>query len=471
MGGPPSDRTTADFVPPEPDSLSEIAIPAKGTLLHGKYRVEGVIGIGGMGLVVAARHELLKKRVAIKMLLPEFARNVDVRTRFEREAQAAFSLKSEHICRVLDAGELDNGQLFITMEYLKGEDLGTILKQRGKLTVHEAVEYILQACEGLAEAHESDVVHRDLKPTNLLIVERKDGTPCLKIIDFGISKLESDGSGELTQTNAYMGSPLYSSPEQIVSARAVTSKSDLWSLGVILYQLLTGALPFPMSEDMGLLVNAIRHNEPVPLLSREPSLDPALEGIVRRCLQKDPAARYATAADLFNALLPLAGPRPVLSLTSSGGYPRFAVTPATGLPAAEPYAPTAALDRGFSPHALPTVAGPGDLATRHTLVTRGRDEDAGKSGWVSIVALIGAAVMVGFVAWRAQRGHAAPPPAPVVPVETIAAPPEATELVPSASAAPIVSSRPVRIPRRAVPHASTKPPPPIAPSFRDPTVH
>ena len=470
MGGPPSDRTTADFVPPEPDSLSEIAIPAKGTLLHGKYRVEGVIGIGGMGLVVAARHELLKKRVAIKMLLPEFARNVDVRMRFEREAQAAFSLKSEHICRVLDAGELENGQLFITMEYLKGEDLGTILKERGKLTVHEAVEYVLQACEGLAEAHESDVVHRDLKPTNLLIVQRKDGTPCLKIIDFGISKLESDGSGELTQPHAYMGSPLYSSPEQIVSARAVTAKSDLWSLGVILYQLLTGALPFPMSEDMNLLVNAIRHNEPVPLLSREPSLDPALEGIVRRCLQKDPSARYATAVDLFNALLPLAGPRPVLSLTSSGGYPRFAVTPATGIPAAEPYAPTSPLDPGFS-HARPTLAGPGDLATRHTLVTRGRHEEAGKGSWVSALALIGAAVMVGVVAWRSQRVHVAPPPAPVVPAETIAAPSVATE-VPSASVAPVVSSRPVRIPRSAVPRSSaTKPPGPITPSFRDPTVH
>ncbi len=469
MEDPPSDRTTADFEPPEPDSLSEIAIPAKGTLLHGKYRVEGVIGIGGMGLVVAARHELLKKRVAIKMLLPEFARNVDVRARFEREAQAAFSLKSEHICRVLDAGELENGQLFITMEYLKGEDLGTILKERGKLTVHEAVEYVLQACEGLAEAHDSDVIHRDLKPTNLLIVQRKDGTPCLKIIDFGISKLEGDGSGELTQTHAYMGSPQYSSPEQIVSARAVTAKSDLWSLGVILYQLLTGALPFPMSEDMSLLVNAIRHNEAVPLLSRDPWLDPALEGIVRRCLQKDPAARYASAADLFSALLPLAGPRPVLSLTSSGGYPRFTVTPTTGLPAAEPYAPTAALDPGFR-RALPTVVGPSDLATRHTLVTRGRDEETGKSSWVSLLALVGAAVMVGFVGWRSQRAHLAP--AHAVPAETIAAPSIATELVPSASASPVVSSRPVRIPRSAVPaHASTKVPPPITPSFRDVTAH
>ncbi|MDB4995578.1 MAG: uncharacterized protein JWM74_3010, partial [Myxococcaceae bacterium] len=151
MGGPPGTKPTT----PQPAALAELAIPPVGTVLLGKYRVEGTIGVGGMGFVVAAFHETLKKRVAMKMLLPELARRKDVRARFEREAQAAFSLKSEHICRVLDAGELPNGQLFITMEYLKGDDLGALLKQRGgKLPVDEAIEYILQACEGLSEAHE-----------------------------------------------------------------------------------------------------------------------------------------------------------------------------------------------------------------------------------------------------------------------------------------------------------------------------
>jgi serine/threonine-protein kinase len=458
---------------PEPESLSEIPIPGKGTLLHGKYRVEGVIGIGGMGLVVAARHEILKKRVAIKMLLPGLARNLELRARFEREAQAAFSLKSEHVCRVLDAGELENGQLFITMEYLKGEDLGTILEKRGKLPMHEALEYMLQACEGLAEAHESEVVHRDLKPSNLIIVQRRDGTPCLKIIDFGVSKLSDDATGELTRTQMYMGSPQYSAPEQLMSARAATSQSDLWSIGVILYQLLTGALPFPMSDDMSFLVNAIRHNEPLPLLARDPSLHPALEGIVRRCLQKDPAARYASAVDLAAALLPLAGPRPILSVTGSGGYPRYVETPRDGVPAAAPFAVTAVEDvRRVAPTALPTIAGPADLATRHALVRGQASEEHGKVSFLSMVAVIGAAVMVGFIAWRSQYPSAAtPPPEPMAPSATTTAAAPTPEPVPSASVAPLPSAlRPTRIPRTAVPHGTVAPKPtagPITPAFRD----
>jgi serine/threonine-protein kinase len=419
---------------PAPAPPPDLGVPATGTLLLGKYRVEGVIGIGGMGVVVAAFHELLKRRVAMKMLLPELAQRTDVRARFEREAQAAFSLKNEHICRVLDAGQLESGQPFITLEYLKGDDLGAIARQRGKLPMNEAVEYILQACEGLAEAHEQDVVHRDIKPSNLIVVTRRDGTPCLKIIDFGISKLRDDDSGEeLTQANAYLGSPLYSSPEQLFSAHAATAKSDLWSLGVILYQLLTGVHPFSSSDDLRQLTNAIRHNEAAPLRLHEASIDPGLEDVMSRCLQKDPAARHASAADLFEALLPFAGPRPTLSLTSSGGYPRFSATPVNGLPAANPFATTAAAATNVP------------IVVRRPAVVE-EEDDSGKVGWVSILALIAAAATVAFVAWRSQQKVLVHAPVAAPPSASIAAAPIPSE-VPSASAAPVASSRPTHLPR------------------------
>ena len=247
----PSDEepVTGRAPPATDDAFAGLPIPSKGTLLLGKYRVEGVIGIGGMGVVVAARHEHLNERVALKMLLPRFAELPETRKRFQREAQAAYKLRSEHVCRVIDAGELEDGTPFIAMEFLKGEDLAAELRKKKRLPIAEAVDYLLQACEALGEAHANDIVHRDLKPANLVIVTRKDTTRCLKLIDFGISKVATDTSSDLTNTYGYLGSPSYSAPEQFESTRALTASGDLWSLGVILYELVCGKRPFDFASD------------------------------------------------------------------------------------------------------------------------------------------------------------------------------------------------------------------------------
>ncbi len=309
----PSDEepVTGRAPPATDDAFSGLPIPAKGTLLLGKYRVEGVIGIGGMGVVVAARHEHLNERVALKMLLPRFAELTETRKRFQREAQAAYKLRSEHICRVIDAGELEDGTPFIAMEFLKGEDLAAELRKKKRLPIAEAVDYLLQACEALGEAHANDIVHRDLKPANLVIVTRKDATRCLKLIDFGISKVATDTSSELTNTYGYLGSPSYSAPEQFASTRALTASGDLWSLGVILYELVCGKRPFDFaSEGLAEMAAVIVATPAIPLSVRDPSVDPRFEQVVMKCLEKDPEDRYPRVRELAEALAPFASAPP-----------------------------------------------------------------------------------------------------------------------------------------------------------------
>src|SRR3954454_18638740 len=218
---------------------------AEGRVLAGKYRIERVLGRGGMGVVVAAHHIHLDEKVAIKFLLPEAVANAEVLGRFVREARAAVRIKSEHVARVSDVGTLEGGEPYMVMEYLEGSDLAEWLLQRGALPVEQAVEFLLQASEAIAEAHALGIVHRDLKPANLFVVRRADGLLSIKVLDFGISKVTdaSMAAGAATSTLALMGSPLYMSPEQMESARTADARSDIWSLGVILYELLTGACP------------------------------------------------------------------------------------------------------------------------------------------------------------------------------------------------------------------------------------
>ncbi len=185
---------------------------APGTLLAGKYRVDRVLGQGGMGVVVAATHVYLGQRVALKFLLPQFLDNQTTVERFLREARASAALRGEHVCRVSDVGTLETGSPYIVMELLDGSDLATILTSHGPVPVELASHYVLQACVGLAEAHGLGIVHRDLKPANLFVTRRPDGTPLVKVLDFGIAKAQHDGSFDLTQTATVMGSPGYMSP-------------------------------------------------------------------------------------------------------------------------------------------------------------------------------------------------------------------------------------------------------------------
>jgi serine/threonine-protein kinase len=269
----------------------------EGEVLLGKYVVEKVLGMGGMGVVVAAHHLQLDERVALKFLLPDAAANPQVVARFLREARAAAKIKSEHVTRVFDVGTMENGSPFLVMEYLDGQDLAALIASSGPCAPDVAVDYVLQACEAIAEAHAAGVVHRDLKPHNLFLSRRADGSPCVKVLDFGISKATASPAAAMTSTAAMMGSPLYMSPEQMVSARDVDPRSDIWALGIILYELLAGKTPFD-AETMPQLVLQVTQHPPRMLRVDRPDAPPGLEAAINRCLEKSPAARYQNVADL-----------------------------------------------------------------------------------------------------------------------------------------------------------------------------
>jgi tRNA A-37 threonylcarbamoyl transferase component Bud32 len=285
--------------------------PTPGLVVAEKYRVDAVIGEGGMGIVVAATHLGLDQRVAVKFLLPEAARNADVVERFQREARIAAKVKSEHVARVSDVGAVDDGTPFIVMEHLEGADLSAILKHDGALPVEEACEITLQACEALAEVHAAGIVHRDLKPSNLFVTRRSDGTPCVKLLDFGISKLtDATGDGDdpaLTATATIMGSPAYMSPEQLRSTREVDARADVWSLGAVLYEAVTGRGAF-QRETVAQVFAMIASEDPAPPSSVREAVPPALERAILGCLVRDAAAR-STLVDLARGLVDLAPER------------------------------------------------------------------------------------------------------------------------------------------------------------------
>jgi serine/threonine-protein kinase len=278
-----------------------------GDILAGKYRVEQVLGVGGMGVVVAAFHMQLGQRVALKFLLPQGLANTQVVARFEREARAAAQLRSEHVARVIDVGHLENGGgPYIVMELLGGTDLSDLLIARENLPEDEAVDYVIQACEAIAEAHALGIVHRDLKPKNLFVTQRVDGTPLVKVLDFGISKTKADDLS-LTGTTEVIGSPNYMSPEQLRASREVDARSDIWSIGAILYELLGGRVPF-VAETLTQLCSMVLTEPPRPLEELRPDVHPELRRVVDKCLQKRPDDRFSNVGELAMALAPFATP-------------------------------------------------------------------------------------------------------------------------------------------------------------------
>lgn len=277
-----------------------------GTILAGKYRVDRTIGTGGMGVVVEATDTRLERRVAIKFLLPEYAEHAEAASRFMREARAAVKIKSDHSARVIDVGTLENGSPYMVMEYLEGADLAQILERDGVLSVEDAALYVIQACEAVAEAHSHGIVHRDLKPANLFLAQQPDGSVRIKVLDFGISKVaETQKDHSLTRTSSMMGSPLYMSPEQMRSTRNVDLRTDIWALGVIFYEMVTGSLPFIASSVPELSAKVLLE-EHEPLSSRRPDLPVALERVVARALCKSPADRFPSIAEFAMELLPFA---------------------------------------------------------------------------------------------------------------------------------------------------------------------
>jgi serine/threonine protein kinase len=287
--------------------MSEVDV-IEGRVLSGKFRVLQRIGAGGMGVVYAAQHLLLDERVAIKFLSTA-ALNAEAVARFEREARAAAKIKSEHVVRMLDVGYLESGAPYMVMEFLDGEELGEYLRRVGPLAVDVAVDFVLQACIAMADAHAAGIVHRDLKPSNLFCVQRSDGTTLIKVLDFGISK-QTRASGEamgdsITRTGTMLGSPLYMSPEQMRQARNVDTRTDIWSLGVVLFELLAGSVPFSATAYGELAIKIA--TEPAPeLRSLRAEVPRALQTVVETCLQKEREHRPANVAELATLLLPFA---------------------------------------------------------------------------------------------------------------------------------------------------------------------
>jgi serine/threonine protein kinase len=412
-----------------------MSAPSEGDVLAGKFRIERVLGVGGMGMVVSAMHIHLDERVAIKFLLPEALANPEAVARFGREARAAVKIKSEHVARVIDVGALETGAPYMVMELLRGRDLGQQLRETGALPLALAVEYVLQACEALAEAHAMGIVHRDLKPANLFLTMRADGSPCVKVLDFGISKVAApSGSGSdmgMTRTQSIMGSPLYMSPEQMASARDVDQRSDVWAIGTVLYELITGRVPFE-AETMPQLCTLILHREPPPLRSVRPELPEAIEAVIMRCLRKDRAQRYpnvgALARDLA-AFAPDAGPRSaerISRVLSSSGMS------STELSSSNLDAHTAASNTGSQ-------------AWGATKVSRSK-----RAVWLSLLAAAGLTA-VGVLIWRGSGSGAVPAPdvsaaaAPKPPAEPTTAA-AAPALAPTAVVTPATATAPAAPP-------------------------
>lgn len=330
-----------------------------GDIIAGKYRVDRILGQGGMGVVVAATHVELREVRALKFLLPSSLKNGESVERFRREARTVLKLKSEHIARVLDVGKLENGAPYMVMEYLHGQDLGEALKQHGPYPLETAVLYVVQAMEAVAEAHAKGIIHRDLKPANLYLTTLPSGMPCVKVLDFGISKIakESKEDVDMTNTSAVLGSPQFMSPEQMRASRDVDLRTDIWALGVILYQLTTGKFPFRGRSSTEIIANmfTVRPEPPSRLV---PRLPPKFDEVVMRCLRLEATDRFATIPDLAQALAPLAPPAASFTLERIARYANpDALKTGTGFPAADP---STASEDLFTPN--PSM--PGDWLAR-----------------------------------------------------------------------------------------------------------
>lgn len=295
---PPRDEpheSGADTPPPD----SELPV-RPGDVLSGRYTIDRVLASGGMGVVCLGRHVELEQPVAIKFLKRELARNRVVVQRFLNEARAAASLRSEHVVRVMDVAQLESGRPYLVMEHLDGEDLGALVDREGALAPDRALGYVLDVCAALAEAHAAGIIHRDIKPENLILCTNA-GRDVVKVVDFGLAKrIDASRAKVVTDPKEGMGSPCYMSPEQIATPHAVDARTDIWSLGVVLYRLVSGVLPFDgdsVTEVCARVLNAV----PRPLPHFRPELA-SLDFIVRRCLEKNRDLRFRSVEELATAI-------------------------------------------------------------------------------------------------------------------------------------------------------------------------
>ena len=283
-----------------------------GDIIAGKYEVIELIGAGAVGYVIAARRIDLGDKIAIKILRPELRAHDELVWRFMQEARTAVMIQSQHVVRIFDVGFLHHLGPFIAMEYLDGKDLGGVIAERGPLPVALAVEYVLQACEALATAHACGVIHRDVKPENLFMTRSLQGMDVIKVLDFGISKVLLAGTANPRTPHAVtmssVGSPMYMSPEQVRASKDLDCRCDIWGLGCVLYELLTGNPAFD-ALTLTELVSKILERDPAPVRSLRADVAPELEAVVFRCLHKYRDLRFASIGELAVDLCPFASER------------------------------------------------------------------------------------------------------------------------------------------------------------------
>jgi serine/threonine-protein kinase len=419
--------------------------PAPGDLVAGKYIVDGVIGMGAAGYVVAAHHPELRQRVAVKLLRASRAGHPSMAERMMREARAVVGMQSEHVVRVMDVGRDRSGLPYLVMEHLEGSDLSEVLKKRRKLPVEEAVDYVLQACDAIAEAHARGIVHRDLKPGNLFLTRRVDGSPLVKVLDFGISKATGlephDMELSLTETAAILGSPTYMSPEQVRSAKKVDHRTDIWALGVILFKLIGGDAPF-VAETFSALCAAIYADSPARLRDLTPEVPEGLERAILRCLEKEQDKRFGSIAELAEAIAPYGSDRGRASIQRIvRGVPAPAPSgnafdPSEDVVPARVQLPSTMVLEGSFPGVVTHKPKP----RRGLFVV----------GFVAIALASGGAVVLYKMQPRPKVETAQPPPEPTIPVTTTSAaaapaPPPSTAPSASASVAPPKPKKPATL--------------------------
>ncbi|HEU4535490.1 MAG TPA: serine/threonine-protein kinase, partial [Polyangiaceae bacterium] len=456
-------------------------LPSVGATLVSKYRLTRELGRGGMGAVFEAEHLRLGQKVAIKVVLPEVAKQPELAYRFEHEGRAAAKLRGRHTVRVLDVDTTPEGLPFMVMELLEGHSLRDELKRRGPLPIEDAVRYVREACEGIDEAHQAGIIHRDLKPANLFL-SLEGGRSVVKVVDFGIAKAHDDSDQDYrTATNVPLGTYKYMSPEQARSARSVDARTDVWSLGVVLYQLLTGQTPFDGDGAFGVML-AIATQAPPPLRSWRPDVPEELAALIERALCKDVAGRPQTARAFAQELAPFEGARgsllPHASMGGSSGgswvpgapFSAAAGTPAMGLTPPPPGSAGPGPAWAPSPSDMPASQQVSNesitsASKNHVVPIKAGVGRGPASPWLvrlALVLLVGVGALTGLVAVR-------PPSPEVAPLTPNAlserAPASLAPAAPTAPTAPMAAdtAEAAKVPAPSSPAASAAPTPVLAP--------
>ncbi len=437
-------------------------IPERGYTIAGKYVVEAPCGRGGLAVVLSAMHLGLDRRVAIKVLLPEWAGDAEVVRRFVREGRTATRIKSEHVVRVFDVGTLDSGAPYLVLEYLEGHNLEDVVTNWGPVAVPTAIDWVLQAAEAIAEAHAHGIVHRDLKPANLFLTRRADGSACIKVIDFGLSKLTDPrlrGVPKITLPTDVMGSPHYMAPEQLRASCNADERADIWALGAVLYELITGHPPFGGATVAEVCATVL--TQPTPRISEvRANVPQGLERAVLRCLEKAADARFASVAEMAYAIAPFG------TVIAGGSYERIARMAGPPAPPALPQPPSGLPNEVTLP-SLPSLPPPpaDDAALTRTswpsqpegrrFVRRAAGGDASARVVVgSILMLAGVGAGVFMFMFSSVHG--------VEPARVGVTAPQPTESMPGAPPVDLATLPPPTAPRPTAPTAQVPPATPTA---------